>query len=1254
MSGQFLGSAVGAGLAYFSGGSAGMGWALGGVVGGILAPGKPTSNGPRQADLRPQSSDYGRPIPIVYGHTALGGNVIWAMNLIEKDESAGGKGGGGGATQKAYYANFAVAVCEGEHQIARIWAGPSRRLIFDGINYPTTWGLRLYRGTADQLPDPLIESDKGAAHTPAYRGTVYAVFDNYPLKDDGNMIPELWIELGAVLDKGDCPPPCSGYPANETFSTPYTAPGGYGLWTVHEPLNDRFWTFSSDGSGAILLTDGPTLSTTNTSLVLGDGHFAQARYSALDQKMWMVNGQYAGRVDCKTLATDFITNIGAGWVLAPDANTMAVDQTSGDMWVVATHSGDTYVLQLSAANGSVLGTTLIGTTGSWEATIGNLIVDESHKCWFSRGITIPAATIPVYGFVPAHRGTDHLWYIAAGSTTAVDGNDNYFCADEVEHYVRILRMSHDTKRDGIWLWVQEVHFDLTTHVETIVAASVVLYALGPLKIRLIHTVAKATPDYLFGYDAQNDLCWFRSDATLIAYCGNTGAPIHKTAVTGAMGDRSVPIVRSADLAPDALYYDKPGAPYALGKYGWDEVSKNPGLAETVTITGMAATQDGGYTVTSDYTWSNEAVFVRGRNTVLHFVYQGFYRDFWVKEYDAATGAPTGVEWALPGADFGTIHIVSGATHMYNDFHDRIWTYTYTYGTIGYTGHWDAYKYDGTLVATFDHEAGGLDIVPFWETADPNTGDQWFSYYSTDSFGNPLSCFMERRSGLDFSLLEKFDLTGNSAGKYLSLSRDGDCYFLQDGGPSTGHIGGPPGSLDSYAYGRVSVCRRCSGGVVDTVPLPFPIQAMTYDSIHHSLWVWDSSVYHSSIKRWDLDTGSVGAVCAGDTGSSHYGFVFHFDEVNNVFWLYIEDYMSGGMSNGGLINLTPIPATFDPNYKVLAGWCGNDGHLVHAKFSTFGGARYPGTSNGLYGAHMVNYSWYADKPSGASIFLNAFVDLNAGSVITQPDQTLTEYHWDVAERAIVKDVPVTLGQIVADISYRVNLKPTQIDVSQLPDIVDGYAIAKQTAARDAIEVLRPIWQFDGVESQAKIKWVKRGVTPSYIIPDDDLSAHTDNDSRPEERITLRQMEHDLPFRLNVQYMLAALKYQPAMKHQQRYRSKGAMDSTLDTTLTLTDAKAQEAADTNLYLAWTERTHMSFTLPAKKYVALEPTDVVRIAGYTVRLVKMTYNLAGVVSCDALVEDPTYYGESHVVVTETQSTFDPVIDPARSPLIVTTTTP
>src|SRR6056297_1176920 len=160
--------------------------------------------GPRLDSLRITASTEGAVIPRVYGRMRMGGNVIWATDFREETKTTtqgGGKGGGGGGkvktTEYLYYASFAVALCEGPITgIGRIWAD-GKLLDTAGI----VW--RWYPGDEAQPADPFIAAKMGAANTPAYRGTAYVVFEELPLGDYGNRLPQLSFEVFRPLADPD-------------------------------------------------------------------------------------------------------------------------------------------------------------------------------------------------------------------------------------------------------------------------------------------------------------------------------------------------------------------------------------------------------------------------------------------------------------------------------------------------------------------------------------------------------------------------------------------------------------------------------------------------------------------------------------------------------------------------------------------------------------------------------------------------------------------------------------------------------------------------------------------------------------------------------------------------------------------------------------------------------------------------------------------------------------------------------------------
>lgn len=155
-----------------------------------LTPGR-TLEGPRLAEQKPFTAEEGATLPRAYGSVRVSGTLIWATRFVEKKTTRrqGGKGGGAKSTEYSYYANAAFALCEGEIAcVRRIWAD-GREIDQEKFN------IRVYRGTEDQLADPLIAVKQGSGNAPAYRGTAYVVVERMPIDDYGDRLPQMQFEV---------------------------------------------------------------------------------------------------------------------------------------------------------------------------------------------------------------------------------------------------------------------------------------------------------------------------------------------------------------------------------------------------------------------------------------------------------------------------------------------------------------------------------------------------------------------------------------------------------------------------------------------------------------------------------------------------------------------------------------------------------------------------------------------------------------------------------------------------------------------------------------------------------------------------------------------------------------------------------------------------------------------------------------------------------------------------------------------------
>ncbi|OYW62745.1 MAG: hypothetical protein B7Z31_00295 [Rhodobacterales bacterium 12-65-15] len=213
--GQIVGGIVGAVVGFFAGGNVVIGAQIGMAVGGLIDP--PKVMGPRLDDLTAQTSTYGAFIPRIYGTAPVVGNIFWIQGnkLIEKEAESSGKGGPE-VTNFEYSATFAVGLCEGPIDgVRRIWIGgqlwydagatdlssvvvSSGRRLFFGSSVASSGTFTLYDGSDTQLPDPLIQADRGVANVPAYRGLAYLVFTELPLKDYGNSLAGAQVKVEVV------------------------------------------------------------------------------------------------------------------------------------------------------------------------------------------------------------------------------------------------------------------------------------------------------------------------------------------------------------------------------------------------------------------------------------------------------------------------------------------------------------------------------------------------------------------------------------------------------------------------------------------------------------------------------------------------------------------------------------------------------------------------------------------------------------------------------------------------------------------------------------------------------------------------------------------------------------------------------------------------------------------------------------------------------------------------------------------------
>lgn len=230
--------------------------------------------------------------------------------------------------------------------------------------------------------------------------------------------------------------------------------------------------------------------------------------------------------------------------------------------------------------------------------------------------------------------------------------------------------------------------------------------------------------------------------------------------------------------------------------------------------------------------------------------------------------------------------------------------------------------------------------------------------------------------------------------------------------------------------------------------------------------------------------------------------------------------------------------------------------------------------------------------------------------------------------VITSSNTALSTLVSEICGHAGLTAADIDVTQLTDVIGGYLVQRGTA-RSWIEPLMQAYYFDAVESDGKIKFVKRGGSVATTIAEDDLAAHAYGSPMPENLGIELKQEMELPVEVNIQYMDTDGAYLINSQSSRRLTTESSNKLSVNLAMGLAGTKAKQIADVLMYDAWVSRS--AFKLATSwKYAYLEPTDIVVVnkagTAYTVRLIDEDSN-GGVYQRAAVLEDISIYTQNAV---------------------------
>jgi hypothetical protein len=295
------------------------------------------------------------------------------------------------------------------------------------------------------------------------------------------------------------------------------------------------------------------------------------------------------------------------------------------------------------------------------------------------------------------------------------------------------------------------------------------------------------------------------------------------------------------------------------------------------------------------------------------------------------------------------------------------------------------------------------------------------------------------------------------------------------------------------------------------------------------------------------------------------------------------------TNSLTLDTTTVMPSWNPNVKIPSGK-----KVMVVQYNTSASPTVNGYRIGLIDLVTMSFiSSCAAPTNGLQLFeSDSGTDIVAG--IDSNTNTIKLVNYTPRFTASDDETTASLAAIVSDLCERSGLSASQIDVTALePYKVRGYALSRQASARANIAQLQQAYFFDAVESDHKIKFVPRTQRPAVTIDADELGAYAAG-GQPSELLEVRRgQEVELPSRVSVTYPDQTFDYQLKTQNAQRLLTASVVESAEALAVVLSADEARSVANRALYFAHIERTRFAFGT-SKKYLYLEPTDVVTING------------------------------------------------------------
>lgn len=248
------------------------------------------------------------------------------------------------------------------------------------------------------------------------------------------------------------------------------------------------------------------------------------------------------------------------------------------------------------------------------------------------------------------------------------------------------------------------------------------------------------------------------------------------------------------------------------------------------------------------------------------------------------------------------------------------------------------------------------------------------------------------------------------------------------------------------------------------------------------------------------------------------------------------------------------------------------------------------------------------------------------------KTTRDYHDVRLVFETFKKGKYSLDKLVKKICLDNNLKEEDIDVSSLSsDKVRGFIIKNETTARDSLEQLAQVFNFDITESDYVIKFVKAKNNSNVVkrIKIGELNAiNFSSKMNFDEGINIvRQNELSLPKTININYIDEDKNYEQNTQDYIKQTTNNLETLNINASIVLSANEAKNRAAELMYQSYIQRDVFTFTLNYN-HLDLEPTDIIEVetneSVYTLKIIKIETD-SGIIKVEALAENKTVYNQN-----------------------------